>query len=194
MDGVFNRGDSWGLATGEKMLLGARGSSSLGSHAWLGERAYRVTKVDPNGLSLEFQPFDPGISRAEELKLKDTLAPDRQAKRATRPLVFRHDFAQAEAAARDAGKPLFIDFETTWCGPCKAMTKWVYSAQQVVDAAAGADIIAVQVDGDERRDLVKRFSVKAYPTMILLWPNGVETRARGYRSVAEMAKFFSPPK
>ena len=72
------------------------------------------------------------------------------------------------------------------------MDRWVYTAEMVVSAAAG--IIAVKVDGDEHRDLVRRFAVTAYPTMILLSASGVEIRrARGYRGVDAMAKFFAPP-
>ena len=93
------------------------------------------------------------------------------------------------ADARAQRKLLFVDFETTWCGPCKSMDRWVYTAEKVVTAAAG--VIAVKVDGDEHRDLVRRFAVEAYPTMILLSPTGVEIRrARGYRSVDAMATFF----
>lgn len=195
LDGVFDRRDSWALAVDQKALFDARGSSSLAVHSWLGERAFRVTKLDPSGLRLEMQPFDPGITRAEEVRRKDRLAPDRNARRAARPLAFRKDFKQAEADARAQGKPLFLDFETTWCGPCKTMTRYVYSAEKVVRAASAAEVIAVKLDGDEARDLVKRFSVQAYPTMILLSPEGKEIRrARGYRGVAAMAEFFAPLK
>ena len=192
MDGVFDRNDSWALAVDESTLLAPRISRRLSQHVWLGERAYRVTRIDPHGFTLVIEPYDPGISRAEEEKRNDRLAVDRQAKRAKRPLLFRRDFAKAEADARVSRKLLFVDFETTWCGPCKTMDRWVYTAEMVVSAAAG--IIAVKVDGDEHRDLVRRFAVTAYPTMILLSASGVEIRrARGYRGVDAMAKFFAPP-
>ncbi len=192
MDGVFDRSDSWALAADERTLLASRTSRRLSQHAWLGERAYRVTRIDPHGFTLVIEPYDPGISRAEEEKRSDRLAADRQAKRAKRPLAFRRNFAEAVADARAQRKLLFVDFETTWCGPCKSMDRWVYTAEKVVTAAAG--MIAVKVDGDEHRDLVHRFAVKAYPTMILLSPTGVEIRrARGYRGVDAMAKFFDPP-
>ncbi|MEZ5976482.1 MAG: thioredoxin family protein [Planctomycetota bacterium] len=65
------------------------------------------------------------------------------------------------AAAKAANKRILVDFETTWCGPCKTMNQIVYTAQPVVDAAAG--VLAVKVDGDEHRELVKQHQISAYP-------------------------------
>ncbi len=190
MDGVFDLEDSWALGADAESVRTSRNSRGLKQHAWLDQSAYRVVRIDPHGRELVLEAYDPGITRAEEERRDDRLAVDRNAARAPEPLAFRHDFAQAEAEAREAGKRLFIDFETTWCGPCKTMDRWVYTALDVVDAAA-ADI-AVKVDGDDERELVKRFEVKAYPTMILLSPKGeVLRRAVGYQSVAAMKKFLA---
>ena len=190
MDGVFDLEDSWALGSDAESVRSSRDSRSLKQHAWLDQSAYRVTRVDPHGRELVLEAYDPGITRAEEELRDDRLAADRNAERAPEPLAFRHDFAQAEADAKEAGKRLFIDFETTWCGPCKTMDRWVYTALDVVTGAAGD--VAVKVDGDEERELVKRFEVKAYPTMILLSPKGeVIRRAVGYQSVAAMKKFLA---
>jgi len=65
----------------------------------------------------------------------------------------------------------------------------VYTKQAVVGAAKG--IVAVKVDGDEEKALVKRHGVKAYPTLILLGVDGREIRrAVGYQGVREMVKFL----
>ncbi|MDA1223402.1 MAG: thioredoxin family protein, partial [Planctomycetota bacterium] len=118
-------------------------------------------------------------------------AADRTAPRADKPLAFRHDVDQALADAKATGKRVFLDFETTWCGPCKQMDLMVYTARAVVTAAATADLICVKVDGDERRDLVKRFGVEAYPTLLVLSPEGeVLRREVGYRSVADTARLL----
>lgn len=191
MDGVYGREDSWALASTDSALdlLRPTYSRSLDTHAWLFEKAYRVLDLDPSGRRLVIVPFDPGVTRAAEEEMNDDLKVDREAARSGRVVAFLHDFSEAEALAREEGKALLVDFETTWCGPCKIMDEWVYTADAVVDAAAS--IVAVKVDGDERLDLKGRFGVSGFPTMILLNPSGGEVRrASGYVNVADMVEFL----
>lgn len=191
MDGVLNRDDAWAIApaTDPKQALGINAMRNLDDHAWLGEQAYRVAALDASGLLAVVVPTDPGITRAAEVEARDRLAADRRAARSGPVLNFSHDFVAAQAQAKAQGKRLFIDFETDWCGPCHQMDQLVYNADLVVDAAK--DLIAVKIDGDAFRDLVKQFNVAAYPTMILLDPSGKE-RARnvGYIGVKETAEFL----
>jgi len=192
MDGVFGVDDSWALASRDSApdILTAGYSRSLDEHAWLFERAYQVIEVDPSGRRVVLAPFDPGITRAEEMEMNDDLAVDRRAARSGRTVAFLHDFDEAEALAKAGGKALFVDFETTWCGPCKIMDEWVYTADDVV--AASQSVVAVKVDGDERLDLKERFGVSGFPTMILLTPDGEElNRASGYVNVVDMTDFLS---
>jgi thiol-disulfide isomerase/thioredoxin len=189
MDGVITREDSWQLARDRKELLGA-GSRGLDGHAWLDGRAWRVVEVAADGGSLRLETFQPPLSEAEERARADRLKADREAKRAAAPLPFGKDLAAALAEAGRTGKRVFVDFETTWCGPCKEMDRWVYTAADVV--AAAADVIAVKLDGDEQRDLVKRYAVKGYPTLLLLDGQGeVLRREVGYQGVAAMVKFLA---
>ena len=120
---------------------------------------------------------------------RDPYGADRAAARAEKPLEFRHDVDAAIAEAAEKKLPCFIKFETTWCGPCKTMTQYVFTAKDVVDASAG--IICVKVDGDERKDLVERFAVKGYPTGVMLSAGGEEAgRFLGYQRVVEMTAFL----
>ncbi len=191
MDGVLNRDDAWGLAPASdpKEALAISGMRSITDHAWLGEQAYRIAALDASGLLAVIVPTDPGITRAAEAEARDRLAVDRRATRSGAVVAFSHDFAAAQAEAKEKGKRLFIDFETDWCGPCKQMDQWVYTADDVV--AVSRDLIAVKVDGDARRDLVKLFEVAAYPTMILVDPSGKEiARNVGYLGVRETTEFL----
>ena len=187
MDGVFAVEDSWAIASRDSAqdILQSGNARSMDEHNWLFEQAYQVVDVDASGRRLVIAPFDPGITRAEEIAMNDDLAVDRNAPRSGGTVAFLHDFEEAEAQARAEGKPLFVDFETTWCGPCKIMDEWVYTADGVVDASAA--VIAVKVDGDERLDLKDRFGVTGFPTMILLAPDGEELRrTSGYVNVVDM--------
>jgi thiol-disulfide isomerase/thioredoxin len=191
MDGTYDQRDAWALASRDSALdlLEPAYSRSLDEHAWLFEKAYRVEEIHPSGRKLILLPFDPGMTRAAEEEMNDELKVDREAPRSGRSVAFLHEFSAAEALAREERKSLFIDFETTWCGPCKIMDEWVYTADAVVDASAS--VISVEVDGDERLDLKDRFGVSGFPTMILLTPEGEEVRrASGYVSVADMTEFL----
>ena len=187
MDGVFDQRDSWFLARDRAALLGM--SRNLEDHAWLDGKAYRPVKIDRDGRSISFEEFEPQLTQEDEAAQRDPYAADRGAARAEKPVAFGHDFEAAVASAKASGKRLFVDFEATWCGPCKTMDELVYAAQAVVDAASG--VVPVKVDGDVRRDLAKQFDVGAYPTMILLDAEGTEIRrAVGYRGVKAMVEFF----
>ena len=188
MDGVFDRNDYWALARTEKALLASR-SRSARLHAWLDGQAYRIVDLDAHGRTLRFEPFDPGLTQEEEEKRNDHTLADRQAPVAKQPLAFVHDYAAAMARAKEEGKRVFLDFETVWCGPCKAMDRNVYPKQPVVDAAKG--VIAVKLDGDMEKALVEKYGVKGYPTLILLDSDGKELRrAVGYQGIKQMQAFL----
>ncbi len=70
------------------------------------------------------------------------------------------------------------------------MTQYVFTAKDVVEAAAG--IVCVKVDGDERKDLVERYSVNAYPTGVMISPDASEeARFVGYQKGVEMTDFLT---
>lgn len=188
MDGVFTVADAWQLGADRQAML--RGDSrDLGTHNWVYGRALRITSFAPDGREITIEPFDPGVTEAEERAAADRTKADRMAKRAERPLAFGHDLAAALAEAARKQRRVFVDFETTWCGPCKVMDQLVYTAADVV--AAAQDVVAVKVDGDEHKDLVKQYAVTGYPTMLLLDPSGtVLRRAVGYQGVAAMVEFL----
>ena len=192
MDGVYEFTDSWALASRDSArdVLRPAYAGTMEEHLWLFEQAYQVVEVDPSGRRLVIAPFDPGITRTAEEEMNDHLKVDREAARSGRTVAFLHQFEEAEGLARKEGKPLFIDFETTWCGPCKIMDEWVYTADAVVDAATST--IAVKVDGDERLDLKDRFGVSGFPTVILVDSDGRELRRMsGYVNVADMTEFLA---
>jgi len=187
-DGVLGEGDWWELHADEDGSSSG-GSRKVGDFHWLGETAYVLEVDDASGLQCRLVSFDPGLTREQDELARDVFAADRMAVKAATPLKFRHDADDALAAAASQQVPCFIKFETTWCGPCRMMTDMVFTAKDVVDAAEG--VICVKVDGDERKDLVERYSVNGYPTGVVLAPDGTEaSRFVGYQSVAQMTAFL----
>lgn len=192
MDGIIDENDKWALADANepKAPYLIKNTQFITQHAWLGNNAYRIKEIHPSGRKLTIEPYDPDITKEEDLKRRDPYSQDREVTRSGKTVAFLHDFKKAEALARKGNKPLFIDFETTWCGPCKTMDQLVYTADAVVKAAE--NVISVKVDGDKQPELKKQFRVRGYPSMILLTPQGEELkRTSGYCGVKEMAVFLN---
>ena len=187
-DAVFGEGDWWELRSGDQPAK-SNDMRRVGEFAWFGESAFKLEIENPFAGSVSLYPFDPGMTRAADELARDPYGADKTAIKADKPLEFRHDVDAAIAEAADKKMPCFIKFETTWCGPCKMMTQLVFTAKDVVDASSG--VMCVMVDGDERKDLVERYEVKAYPTGVMIAADGTEaSRFVGYQKVTEMAGFL----
>lgn len=81
---------------------------------------------------------------------------------------FRHiTFDEALAAAKAENKMVFIDFYTSWCGPCKMMANQVFPQKKAGDYF-NAKFVCVKYDAEkEGAELVKKYPVSAYPTFIV---------------------------
>lgn len=190
MDGRFDQRDAWAISRDSVKLLKSD-SHGLDEHAWLDSVAYRPVQIDEHGRSLSLVRINPGTTEAEEIAKKDIYLPDRNVARAETPLAFGKDLPTVLAEAARDNKRVLIDFEAVWCGPCHIMDQLVFTAAAVVTAAK--DVIAVKVDGDDHRDLKKRYNVDGYPTLILLESDGKEVRLGvGYQSVLEMVALMKP--
>ena len=191
-DGQYDRQDAWGLGwTAAEAYQNSL--SRLREHAWLDGVAYQATDLHTEGRRIAFRAFDPGFTQEEERERKDPYAADKKLKRAEQPVVFGDSLEAAQQAARQEGKLIFVDFETTWCGPCKMMDRYVYNAQITVDAMK--PFLAVKLDGDEEREWVKSLAVEGYPTMLILGPDGeVLARTSGYTSAAKLVEFLAKVK
>lgn len=77
------------------------------------------------------------------------------------------------AKAKATNKPIFIDVYTSWCGPCKNMSKNVFT-QAEVGKEYNENYICYQIDAEKGDgiELAKRYEVKAYPTYLFLKADG----------------------
>lgn len=84
-------------------------------------------------------------------------------------------FAESLKRARAEKKPLMVDTYAVWCGPCKQLDRMTF-ADAAVGAWARKNVIAVKVDAEkgEGRRLSSRYSVRAFPTILFLDPEGNE--------------------
>ncbi len=76
---------------------------------------------------------------------------------------------EALAAARAAGKPVFLDFKASWCSTCKAQGR-VISALKAENPAYAAGITFIDVDWDMWKDsaLVSGMNIPRRSTLVVL--------------------------
>jgi thiol:disulfide interchange protein len=123
------------------------------------------------------------MTKAADRAPDDMLAPERSRPRATTPFVWQHaTFDAALAQAKAKNLKVVVDFETTWCGPCKQMDEWIWNDAEVAGVLNGG-YVGVKLDGDIEKALVKRYSVAGYPTGLVVDATGKELkRFLGYQS------------
>ena len=199
-DAVFNNQDYWSaLAAAEpdaaKRVLSIAEARQVSRLMFLksGEKelVLEFRAFSPDGRRLTFALVDRPVTKAEDRAPDDTVAAERTRPRTQAPFAWGHgDFESALSKAKSAGRKLIIDFETTWCGPCKTMDQWIWSDAEVA-AVLNAGFAGVKLDGDVEKTLVKRFAVAGYPTVVVLDSDGKETqRFVGYKSSKEVLDFL----
>jgi thioredoxin-related protein len=91
------------------------------------------------------------------------------------------------AKAKTENKLIFMDAYTTWCGPCKKMTREVFP-QKIVGDYYNDHFINVKMDMEkgEGVELAQRYSVQAYPTLLFISFDGsLVHRKAGYMEPPE---------
>ncbi|MCM1297569.1 MAG: thioredoxin domain-containing protein [Muribaculaceae bacterium] len=97
---------------------------------------------------------------------------------------FRHiSFDEGLKAAANENKLVFIDFYTDWCGPCRKMANEVFPQKNVGDYM-NKNYVCLKINAEqgESVELMKKYKVNAFPTMVVLDSKGGEVgRLMGYR-------------
>lgn len=87
--------------------------------------------------------------------------------------------------AREEGKIVFIDFFTTWCGPCKQLDKTTWKDDEVV-AWLQEKTVPLKVDAESHVEMAGRYGVDAYPTLAFINTDGeLMDSIVGYRDAEE---------
>lgn len=100
--------------------------------------------------------------------------------------------------AKKTGKPFFVDFYATWCGPCKMMKNTTFKDADV-SKLANQSFLAYMVDVDKNRDLSGQYKVRVLPTIVFFDAAGKEVgRFEGYKGsadfLAELQKYNAKSK
>jgi len=145
---------------------------------------FRGMSVD--GRSLTFAVIDRPVTKVEDRAPDDTLAAERSRPRAAQQFPWIDgNLDRGLALAKESGRKVIIDFWATWCGPCHSLDEWIWSDAEVAGRLS-AGYVGVKVDADLEKELVTRFHVEGYPTMIVLDSSGKEIKRFGYLSSKTM--------
>jgi thiol-disulfide isomerase/thioredoxin len=199
-DAIFDKSDTWSVVGADEpdaakrvlSIAEARPTSRL-MFVTAGGRdlPLEFRGMSPDGRSIDFAVVDRPITKKADRAPDDTLAAERVRPRASTPFAWRHgglDGALKEARATK--RRVLVDFETTWCGPCKTMDEWIWNDADVV-AQLNAGYIGVKLDGDVEKALVTRYDVAGYPTGLVLDAGGaVVKRFVGYQSSKEVLQWL----
>jgi thioredoxin-related protein len=89
-------------------------------------------------------------------------------------IQFVHEnFKEALDKAQKEKKIIFMDAYTTWCGPCKMMSKNVFPDADVAKLYNTQFInLKMDMEKGDGIELMKRYEVSAFPTLLFLDGNG----------------------
>ena len=97
-------------------------------------------------------------------------------------IVFE-DLTLAEALdkAKAEDKYVFLDCYTSWCGPCKVMSKQVFVRKEVGDIFNGMCVnVKIDMEKGEGPEIAVKYGIRAYPTLLVLYPDGrIKYRLQG---------------
>ncbi len=82
-------------------------------------------------------------------------------------------WAETKAVAKKEKKMIFIDAYTTWCGPCKMLSKNVFTDKAVGDFY-NTNYVNFKMDMEkgEGIDFAKTYAINAYPTLLYFNQDG----------------------
>ena len=82
------------------------------------------------------------------------------------PAVWLTDYNEALKIAKDSGKPILIDFQADWCGPCHMLRDQVFDAP-IFKPQAKRWVLLV-IDVDKHPQLAAKYAASTLPSVLVL--------------------------
>lgn len=101
------------------------------------------------------------------------------------------DWNKALAEAKKQNKLIFLDAYATWCGPCKLLKKNTFSDKEAGEYFNSNFInVAIDMEKGDGPALSEKYSVSAYPTLIIADSNGkIISFTQGYMKPSQLIDF-----
>lgn len=96
--------------------------------------------------------------------------------------------------ARAEGMPVLLEFQTAGCSACHWMDRNVFPRPTVAEALSGW--VPIRIDGNAEPELSFRYGIEAFPTFLVLKPDGTVVKGKvGAMSEEEFVTFLqsAPP-
>lgn len=98
-------------------------------------------------------------------------------------VVVLTDVAQLEVK----DKPVIVDFNAVWCGPCQ---KFAPNFESVAKKNANSATF-ISVDVDKWQDVAMKYNAQSIPMIVIIKPNGETVSQVGYMTEAEFEEFVN---
>lgn len=89
--------------------------------------------------------------------------------------------------APHATLPTVIDFNATWCGPCRQFAPIFHEVAEEMKGKA----LFISVDVDRNREPAIQFGVRSIPQISILYPDGTVRSTVGFMTKEAFLKFLS---
>jgi thioredoxin 1 len=110
----------------------------------------------------------------------------------SKPITFiENAYSTGLKKAKAEHKYIFVDAYATWCGPCKQLKKTTFMDNQAADFFNKTFVnVSVDMEKGEGMELVSKWEVQEYPTLLILDNNGnVVLRSTGYLDAKQLTAF-----
>lgn len=102
------------------------------------------------------------------------------------------DLPAALDRATKENKLVFIDFAASWCPPCIRLEHEVFPTKEFKKASAKYVVVRVDVDKPENEKWMEKYSIKAFPTLVVTNADGEELgRKLDYQATATLTNFLN---
>lgn len=98
---------------------------------------------------------------------------------------------EAKGLALTQNKLIFVDAYASWCGPCKTMSKRVFTQKEAGDYFNEHFVnLKIDMEKGEGPSLARKFNIRAYPTLIILDRQGqIINYIVGYQNIDDLLNF-----